>query len=133
MVAVQIRHWHCCPPPAHCEEQVHASDRPTVDPQGSRGEAHASVLVTASEVDPQHGPRARGEVRASATATESGPEPRPNSRSPRWPGASACDHGMDCRTPLLQPLLRLRPLPPLPSSEPPSPAVGQKVAEVFEG
>ncbi len=101
-----------------------------VDPQakqhGPRSKAHASALVTAGAAPGEvhtsalvTAGAARGEVRASAEAkAESGPEPRPNSLLQVRPGASACDQ-WDWRTPLL----------PLPSSEPPSPAVGQKAAE----
>ena len=77
------------------------------DPQakhhGPRSKVHASALVTAGA--------ARGEVHTSALA-------HAGAALQVRPGASACDR-WDWRTPLL----------PLPSSEPPSPAVGQKAAE----
>ena len=77
------------------------------DPQakhhGPRSKVHASALVTAGA--------ARGEVHTSALVTA-------GAALQVRPGASACDR-WDWRTPLL----------PLPSSEPPSPVVGQKAAE----
>ena len=77
------------------------------DPQakhhGPRSKVHASALVTAGA--------ARGEVHTSALA-------HAGAALQVRPGASAYDR-WDWRTPLL----------PLPSSEPPSPVVGQKAAE----